>query len=54
MGLVEKLEDRRRLSPRHSAYGEMGRVEIEPEWTARRGKVDCISGVVTENELRFD
>ncbi len=35
-GLVERPEDWRSSSFRHYAFGEVGTVEIESEWTAAR------------------
>ncbi len=53
-GLVEKPEDWPWSSFRHYAFGEVGRVEIESEWTARRRELNCMSGEVTGDNLSFD
>jgi len=53
-GLVEKPEDWPWSSFRHCAFGELGRVEIESGWTARRRELNCMPGDVAEDKLRFD
>ncbi len=53
-GLAEKPEEWPWSSFRHYAFGEVGTVEIESEWTARRRELDCLSGVMTRDKLRFE
>jgi len=53
-GLVEKAEDWQWSSFRHYAFGVVGTVEIESEWTARRRELNCMSGEVTGDNLSFD
>lgn len=43
-GLVEKPEDWPWSSFRHYSTGEMGTVEIESEWTARRRELEASGG----------
>ena len=53
-GLVEKPEDWMWSSFRHYAFGEVGTVEIESEWTARRRELNCMSGEAAGSRLRID
>lgn len=52
-GLVEKPEDWPWSSFRHYAFGEVGRVEVESEWTARRRELNRMSGEVAGDQLSF-
>ena len=52
-GQVKKPEERPRSSFRDYAFGEVGRVEIESEWTARRRELNCMSGEVPGDKLSF-
>ena len=51
---AEKPEDWSCASFRYCAFGEVGTLEIESEWTARRWELNCMSGEVTGDNLSFD
>jgi putative transposase len=50
-GLVKKAEEWQWSSFRHYAFGEVGRVEIESEWTAHRRELARVSGEVAADKL---
>ena len=54
MRIVEKPEVWRWLSFRHSAFGDVERVEIELEWIAQRRELVRVAVEVEGDKLSFD